>query len=125
MAFDWSKYYDVGEHLLTLSGEEYLRSAISRFYYACFGLSKKYFEDNYSFLEPEDVHADLIKKLEGSPYDEEQDLGHHLRKLRRYRNNADYDSKLHRDTIRNFKKEYQSIKKLILELNKKHYGYKK
>ncbi|WP_050553603.1 hypothetical protein [Methanobrevibacter boviskoreani] len=98
--FDWNKFYDVGNHLKEYSdNEEYQRSAIGRYYYACFNLSKNYFEEKYYPLGHNNVHITLIKCLKNSNSEYESELSDCLNKLRRYRNNADYDSKFHENNI--------------------------
>ena len=41
--FDWKKFSNVGDHLVKKfsNDEEYQRSAVGRYYYACFGLTKE------------------------------------------------------------------------------------
>ena len=98
MGFDWNKFYDVGIFLLDYSDkEEYQRSGIGRLYYACFGESRLYYEKAFlSVLPSKDSHSILIATLENSIYEEEQELGEYLHKLRNSRNRADYGVKLKR-----------------------------
>ena len=90
--FDWKKFFNVGNHLAEFSDdEEYQRSAVGRYYYACFGLTKDYYESTHHVTIPtKESHNTLIKKLEDSCYDKENELGSLLKDLRRYRNSADY-----------------------------------
>lgn len=93
--FDWEKNKEVGMHLKKYSSkEEYQRSAISRFYYSCFGPSKDYYEKSFRrTLSSKDTHKTLINELKSSPFIEEQKLGTNLKNLRTLRNNADYNKK--------------------------------
>lgn len=96
MTFTWDKFYDVGRCMKNISKkEEYQRSAVGRFYYAAFGLVKNYYEDKYQKTVPSNCsHSFLINELEKS-YGDEKALCENLRKIRRFRNYADYDSKFY------------------------------
>lgn len=120
MGFDWKKFYNVGIYLLNYSDEEeYQRSGIGRLYYACFGESKVYYEKAFLRILPsKDSHAVLIKELEDSIYDKEQELGGYLRKLRNSRNRADYKSKLHPNDVKNSKNNAKLILDILNEVNK-------
>lgn len=115
MRFEWEKYCDVGKHLKSFSKEEeYQRSSISRYYYACFNLVKQYFEKHYYLLGRKDVHQKLINALKGRST-EENLLSDSLNNLRRYRNNADYDECFQKSNIR---KTEKSVKDIFTTLNK-------
>ncbi len=92
--FDWKKLSNVALHLKVYSQEEeFQRSAVGRFYYSCFGLSREYFESTHHiFISSLDSHIELIDYLENSVYDEENEIGENLRKLRKIRNFADYNN---------------------------------
>ena len=109
MVFEWKKYCDVGKHLKNYSSEEeYQRSSISRYYYACFNSVKRYFEQEYYFLGRKNVHNNLINGLKGKSVEEDL-LSESLNNLRRYRNNADYDEKFQWNNIRKTKKTILDI----------------
>lgn len=63
-------------------------------------------------LPSRESHKILIEALKNSNYEEEQELGDYLHKLRNSRNRADYKVKLKKHDVRNSK----SNAKLILEL---------
>ncbi|KZX11329.1 hypothetical protein MBORA_15740 [Methanobrevibacter oralis] len=117
MGFDWNKFYDVGIFLLDYSDkEEYQRSGIGRLYYACFGESRLYYEKAFlSVLPSKDSHSILIATLENSIYEEEQELGEYLHKLRNSRNRADYGVKLKRYDVNNSRNNAKLILKLLDE----------
>lgn len=119
MSFDWNKFCEVGTHLLDYSNEEqYQRSAIGRFYYSCFNLIKDYYENTHKkIVPPKESHFTLIKWLEDSVYDEENDLADYLRDLRKYRNNADYHSNFHHNNLRKSKQTSKDILDLLQELS--------
>ena len=120
MGFVWKKFYDVGLCLLDYSEEEeYQRSGIGRLYYACFGESRLYYEKAFLRILPFDKsHAVLIEDLEDSVYEEEQELGEYLRKLRNSRNRADYRSKLNPNDVKNSKNNAKLILAILEEFNK-------
>ena len=120
MSFNWDKFYDVGSCMKNISEkEEYQRSAVGRFYYAAFGLIKSYFEDKYHIIVPSnDSHSFLINELEKS-YGDERTLGENLRKIRRFRNFADYDNKFYIKNVGLSEEIYNEIIELLDNLNKK------
>lgn len=120
MTFDWYKFYDVGNCMKNISEkEEYQRSAVGRFYYAAFGLIKSYFEDKYHIIVPSnDSHSFLINELEKS-YGDEKVLGENLRKIRKFRNFADYDEKFYIKNVGLSEEIYYEIIGLLNNLNKK------
>lgn len=102
--------------------EEYQRSAVGRFYYAAFGLVKNYYEDKYQKTVPSNCsHSFLINELEKS-YGDEKALGENLRKIRRFRNYADYDSKFYMKNVGVSEEIYNEIIILLNNLNKKVKG---
>lgn len=110
--FDWKKFYDVGIHLKNFSNnEEYQRSAVGRFYYACFGLTKKYYENTHKIIIPsKDSHQFLINRLLNSIYEKENILGEYLQTLRKYRNFADYNDDF---KLKNLNKTLKTSEDLI------------
>ena len=120
MTFDWNKFHDVGNCMKNISErEEYQRSAVGRFYYAVFGLVKNYYEEKYQKTVPSnDSHSFLINELEKS-YGDERALGEKLRKIRRFRNFADYNNKFYLKNVDVSEEIYNEIIELLENLNKK------
>lgn len=120
MSFNWKKFYDVGLFLLDYSEEEeYQRSGIGRLYYACFGESRAYYKKAFlRDLPSKESHKTLIKSLENSIYEEEQELGEYLHRLRNSRNRADYKAKLKKYDVKNSKKNAKLILELLDEFDK-------
>ncbi|MBQ2961608.1 HEPN domain-containing protein [Methanobrevibacter sp.] len=101
--------------------EEYQRSAVGRFYYAAFGLVKNYYEENHHKTVPSnDGHSFLINELEKS-YGSEKSLGENLRKMRKYRNFADYNNKFFLKNVEGTEEIFHEIVGLLknLKMNKK------
>lgn len=118
--FDWKKNEDVGIHLMNYSSdEEYQRSSISRFYYACFGSSREYYEKAFRrILSTKDAHKTLIIELKNSPFIEEQHLGKKLKKLRAQRNRADYNKKSQNFAVEKSKRTVEDIFSILSDLKK-------
>ncbi|MBW4547451.1 MAG: DNA-binding protein [Symplocastrum torsivum CPER-KK1] len=111
MCFNWSKYLDLAQELASSnsseSNEAKLRSSISRAYYAAFCKARIYLRDieqdprlqrdKYS-TKHFNVHEYVIEDLRSRKNKEERELfqiGEYLFRLRRRRNNADYDDFIH------------------------------
>lgn len=92
--FDFRKVKDVAEYLSLKEGEEYDRSAISRYYYALFGCARMYLIrvlGELDFVKGRNVHRRICDRLIYSSDPMEHSLGMTLDKLRQIRNFADYD----------------------------------
>lgn len=118
MNFDWSKFYDVGKCMKNISErEEYQRSAVGRYYYAAFGLVKNYYENKYNRIVPSnDSHSFLINELERS-FGYERTIGKKLRKMRKFRNFADYNNKFILNNVDDSEEIYNEIIDLLKRLN--------
>jgi uncharacterized protein (UPF0332 family) len=93
MSFDWSKYLVVAEHLYNNANKEeaFLRSAISRAYYAAFVSARNLLRDKDGLEIPKaDVHNFVITKFLTSRNPMRQKIGSNLFDLRKIRNLADY-----------------------------------
>lgn len=99
--------------------EEYQRSAIGRFYYACFGVARDYYEKRknkkLSGVEP---HKTLIESFEDSYYEDEEKIGHKLRKIRTYRNYSDYGKQFRKRNVIKSKKISQELFSMFDDLSK-------
>jgi len=98
MNFDWIEYYQLSQELLgkggTASQEAKERSAISRSYYFVFHMALAYIYaigDKQFISSGGKKHEDVIRYFEMKRDANSQELADHLRNLRRYRNQADYD----------------------------------
>ena len=92
--FDFSRFLDVANVLSQVNDEAYIRSAISRYYYAIFCCIRRYLIEIKGEFEFEDgfkVHSRISKRLISSDDDTERCLGEALSDLREIRNRADYD----------------------------------
>ena len=109
--FDWEDYSLLADKLSMIQKEEYIRSAISRYYYGLFGLSRKYFietKDFYQFSKKNSyIHKQISNELMKSNNSTEAYVGETLFLLRNKRNKADYDANLNMEY---FLKDLNKIK---------------
>lgn len=117
--FDWKEFSTVGMHLMEFSDEEaYQRSAVGRFYYACFGVAKNYYETTHHKNVPSrDSHKFLINHFNNSQFSEEKEIGKKLHALRRCRNNSDYETKFHKTNLNKSKHISHELLSIIDYLN--------
>jgi len=98
MSFDWKKYLIIAQDWADLSKEHInkealLRSSVSRAYYAAFCKSRNYLRDiekAQGLGKSSKVHQSVIDRFEESASTAKNDIGAALRRLRSFRNNADY-----------------------------------
>ncbi|HHT9124250.1 MAG TPA: hypothetical protein ACFYD6_00355 [Candidatus Brocadiia bacterium] len=90
MSFDWKDYVYLADNLLNQTGESYLRSSISRAYYGVFCIARN--RKGYkSYTGQDNIHWKVINEYKSSSNKNEQNIGRILDKLRKTRNDADYD----------------------------------
>ncbi len=107
MSFDWVRYLTLAQDQVTLSKqhtnkEALLRCAISRAYYASFCKARNYLRDIDKVKglgKASSVHRLVIDRFGISNDTTKNDIGAGLRRLRQFRNNADYQ-----DRFRNLEK---------------------
>lgn len=93
--FDWLEFKKVGDVLSQNSDEAYVRSAITRYYYAVFSAMREYLimvKKQYQFLSRYKVHRRVWEFLIISENDNEREIGEFLAKVRNVRSSADYDN---------------------------------
>lgn len=115
--FKWIKYHILAKKLYDSEKEEYVRSAISRDYYACYHLSKNYLIKNKKFIDkPKSTNHKLVSQiLQKSRNKKEYDIGDILDTFRKLRNKSDYDAdKKSSITILKSKKLCQQYSKTII-----------
>jgi uncharacterized protein (UPF0332 family) len=106
-AFDWSAYLDLAKtcttHCIlsdsqnnTALEEAKLRSSTSRAYYSIFLRSRNYVRDSLNTDLPKNgtVHRRVFTTLRGSNSRDQKNLSELLHRLRRFRNQADYDDRI-------------------------------
>ena len=95
MSFAWEDFKILAEELCIKSNEASHRTAISRFYYACFCYSRQYlieflnkndFENNYKIHKR--VHDYFFNE---NRLEIHENIANNLRRLRINRNKSDYD----------------------------------
>ena len=120
MPFDWIKFWNVGEHLRVFSKkEEYQRSAVGRYYYACFLLCRDYYENVLDEeLDKSEAHQNLIDFFKDSDNHIENEISRHLKILRFIRNKADYSREFYFYNVRRSRKKSKIIFSLLKKLNK-------
>ena len=92
MNFNWKEYINLAEELVEFSDEAKLRTAISRAYYGAFCLARnKKGLKSYKPQKGENIHWKVINEYKRSPDYNEKFVGNTLDKLRKNRNDADYD----------------------------------
>ncbi|MHA1278053.1 MAG: hypothetical protein ACTSQ8_12760 [Candidatus Helarchaeota archaeon] len=89
MSFDWKNFVRLAEDLMNHPDEASLRSAISRAYYGAFCISRN--KMGFKSYRGSDVHKEVIKHYQHSRDSREKFVGNTLDKLRRDRNDADYN----------------------------------
>lgn len=96
--FDWEKFVMLASLLLVEEEEEYVRTAVSRYYYGLFGVIRRYLinvkHKNYLRNGGSDVHRKIYNELRFSNDSTEKHISSILNKLRLIRNSADYDDYL-------------------------------
>ena len=89
MSFNWNDYVDLAEDLLNRTEESCFRSSISRAYYGVFCTVRNI--KGYNNYAGPDVHWKVINEYKSSRDKKEQNIGRILDKLRKARNDADYN----------------------------------
>jgi len=104
MTYDWHGYYDIavellgGEPISTDKSETEYRVATSRLYYSVFILARNYLrdcEDRDDIGKNKDDHFNVPYLFKADKDKENQVIGYNLDRLRKLRNNADYDDNIH------------------------------
>lgn len=92
MSFNWKDFVSFAEVLLNRAEEACYRSSISRAYYGifCIARNKKSYK-NYKPKEGENIHWIVINEYKNSSNINDQNIGRILDKLRKSRNDADYN----------------------------------
>ena len=103
MSFAWGDYLALAEALVqartTLAPEEACcRAAVSRAYYAVYGVARTQARDHAGLQLPAtgDAHQQVGLHYRTGPSPRHRAIGEHLRQLRRARNHADYADQLAR-----------------------------
>lgn len=92
--FNWREYLQLAEHWATLPEEGNQRSAVSRAYYAVFCSCRNWIREHrpeVSLTNRGSVHQEVWKLFEYSGDKQLERIGQTLKRLRRARNQADYD----------------------------------
>ena len=99
MSFDWQTFYLVAKELEQNDAQDNLtdarlRSSMSRAYYSVFHLSRTFLEERRGkpkLGEHDNIHQYVIHEFDIGPDRQWKQIGNFLGKLRKYRNNADYE----------------------------------
>ena len=101
MSFNWADYLRFAESLVSTPSspgpeEAALRAAISRAYYAAFCSARNLAESRGEMTRARRStdHRLVIDHFQDAPEFVRQQIGADLSRLRRFRNNADYDDRL-------------------------------
>ncbi len=115
MSFDWASYIKLAEELAKQPHESYWRSSVSRAYYGVFCTARDR-KDTTSFSGGK-IHEIVINSYKNSSNSNEQYIGFLLDKLRKSRNQADYDGekRIDKDIA---ERAVVSAKNILWKLNK-------
>ena len=96
MSFDWKLYVQLAEELITLHQtgglqEACLRSALSRAYYGVFCTARNHLKGRGINIPPVDTHKFVRKEYLTSSDKKDMEIGEHLKRLWKYRKDADYE----------------------------------
>lgn len=98
MSFDWRTYLNVSDALIKnqITGieEACLRSAISRAYYAAFGIALSYLKNHGTTIPLIDTHKFLRNEFKKSPDTIKKKIGSNIDRLWKDRKDADYNDTL-------------------------------
>lgn len=89
--FDWREYFTLAERLWLEPGEASKRTAVSRAYYAIFCLTHDRLLSEGVTFRRENIHAEVWNHLEASRDRDRLQLVKMAKRLRDWRNQADYD----------------------------------
>ncbi len=113
MAFDWMEFFYLAQSLARQAGQASRRSAISRAYYAVFGIARR--AKRLPPVKGSKVHRALIDLFLESSAPAEQQVGKILDQLRNMRNEADYEASREfstKDVRRALRRAELALKKL-------------
>ncbi|MBQ6345526.1 MAG: hypothetical protein IJI96_05370 [Methanobrevibacter sp.] len=128
--FDWMKFVILALVLLNSDDEEYVRSGISRYYYGVFGIIRRYLINvkgkYYLKSQSSDVHKNIFIELQSSDDTTENEISDLFNKLRKVRNEADYNAEVNIVHFKKFLKDYNKDLEIItdaIEYFKNHPNY--
>ena len=126
--FDWMKFVILA--LLNSDDEEYVRSGISRYYYGVFGIIRRYLINvkgkYYLKSQSSDVHKNIFIEHQSSDDTTENEISDLFNKLRKVRNEADYNAEVNIVHFKKFLKDYNKDLEIItdaIEYFKNHPNY--
>jgi hypothetical protein len=90
MSFEWSAFLDVAQDVGRRREPAYLRTAISRAYYAVLGQARLRLRDDGRILRGIDSHQQVWEAFESAPDRQRREIGRLGMRLRRLRVEADY-----------------------------------
>ena len=90
--FDWAKYLGLAEELAGRGDEAALRSAISRAYYAAFGVTASHLRGRGVVVPVFKTHAFAWRAFTNNRDPLHVEIGLQLDRLRQWREAADYDA---------------------------------
>ena len=119
MGFNWEKFWNVGGHLKDFSEEEeYQRSAVGRYYYACYLKAREAYNRKNNFRIGRRIsHQGLIKKFKESNNETEKKIGKYLEELLRFGKNADYDLDFNTD-VNSAKRKSKNLLECLKRIEK-------
>lgn len=105
--------------LLNSDDEEYVRSGISRYYYGVFGIIRRYLINvkgkYYLKSQSSDVHKNIFIELQSSDDTTENEISDLFNKLRKVRNEADYNAEVNIVHFKKFLKDYNKDLEIITD----------
>ena len=117
--FDWMKFVILALVLLNSDDEEYVRSGISRYYYGVFGIIRRYLINvkgkYYLKSQSSDVHKNIFIELQSSDDATENEISDLFNKLRKARNEADYNGEVNIVHFKKFLKDYNKDLEIITD----------
>ena len=127
MKFDWEEYFNLAKELAGTTEEAKLRSAVSRAYYSAFCLARNYLRDiqqdpRLSWHKTYDINAHQYV-AEKFIYNQSKsqtmiEIGQNLNRLRKMRNNADYEDTIFNNLQKEASYALMLAEKIISALSK-------
>jgi len=123
MTFDWQEYLFLAKNLYDNSDsfadkEACLRASISRSYYAAFCKARNcaIHYDTHSIGREQNVHGEVKKFYINSPNPQKKQVGNLLDRLRKLRNDADYEDNVTMHSLSSFSEIALRNARRIMEL---------